>query len=128
MTTKYKPIESKEHEGWYVPEGYEYFVVNDKGELKNAKTGYVTKGSLDDRGYLRVCIWDNDKEKKKDIKAHRVICTAFHGPCPSDDHEVGHKDDDRSNNAPDNLHWVTRKKNMDKVFKQESCAKQFLNW
>lgn len=121
---KYEPIESDEHKGWYIPSGYEYFLVNRKGELMNAKTGYITSGSADDRGYLRACIWNNKDETKQDVKVHRVVCTAFHGPCPSDKHEVGHKDDDRANNKPSNLYWTTRKENMKKQHTQQA----YVNW
>lgn len=120
--------ESSDHPGWYTVPGYPYFLANKEGKVKNAKTGYETFGSKDDRGYLRVCMWDNDKKSKKDLKAHVIVCTAFHGPCPKG-MEVGHKDDNRSNNKPSNLHWTTRKSNMKKVFKQESLTMpSYLDW
>lgn len=114
----YKPKPSKKHPGWVEVPGYPYFLANKQGKVRNANTGYVTFGSLDDKGYRRVCQWDNDSKTKKEYKAHHIVCTAFHGPCPSSKHEVGHKDDDRSNNAPGNLQWVTRKDNMTKANKK----------
>lgn len=108
----FQPKEHGELKGWFHVPGNPYFLVNRKGELRNAKTGYTTQGSLDDRGYRRVCQWDNARKKKKDLKAHVLICTAFHGPKPSSKHEVGHKDHKRDNNVPSNLRWVTRSNNM----------------
>lgn len=114
----YTPVESKE-KGWFKIPGYPYFYANRKGELMNVKTGYVTKGSLDDKGYRRACIWDNENEKKKDVKVHHLICTAFYGKCPSG-HEAGHKNDVRDDNRASNLEWITRGDNMTKANKKRS--------
>lgn len=114
----YTPKPSKKHPGWVEVPGYPYFLANKEGKVRNAKTGYETFGSLDDKGYRRVCQWDNVSKTKKEYKAHHIVCTAFHGPCPTSKHEVGHKDDDRSNNAPSNLQWITRKDNMTKANKK----------
>ena len=48
---------------------------------------------------------------------HVLVCTAFHGPRPTEEkdgkpYEVEHKDRNRSNNAADNLCWVTRRENL----------------
>lgn len=43
---------------------------------------------------------------------HRLICWAFHGPCP-DGMECRHLDGNPANNRPDNLAWGTRKENQD---------------
>ena len=116
--SRYTPKPSKDYKGWFESPTYPYFVVNEEGKLKNKKTGYETNGSKDDRGYMRACIWDNDTKSKREVKVHRVVCSAFHGPCPKDK-EVGHKDDIRDNNHPNNLHYTTRKKNMAKANSQE---------
>jgi hypothetical protein len=39
---------------------------------------------------------------------HRLVCTAWHGPPPTPEHQVNHKDFDSSNNMPDNLAWASR--------------------
>ena len=41
---------------------------------------------------------------------HRLICEAFHGPCP-DGRECRHLDGNKKNNRPDNLAWGTSKQN-----------------
>ena len=53
--------------------------------------------------------------KKKAIHLHRFILTAFKGPAPEVKMEVHHIDHDTSNNAIDNLMWVTRQENCDLV-------------
>lgn len=45
------------------------------------------------------------------VKMHRLVCEAFHGPCPSG-METLHLDDDGLNNRPENLCWGTRKDNL----------------
>lgn len=114
----FKPTPARGLSGWYSVPGYPYFLANRQGKIRNAKTGYETLGSLDDKGYRRVCQWDNTTKTKKEYKAHQIVCAAFYGPCPSPQHEVGHKDDDRANNVPGNLQWITRKDNMSKANKK----------
>ena len=46
------------------------------------------------------------------IKVHRVVCEAFHGPPPSSDSVVIHVDEDGLNNRPENLRWGTQKENL----------------
>lgn len=47
---------------------------------------------------------------------HDLVCLAFHGPRPSADHEVRHKDGNPKNNAESNLAWGTVEENtMDRV-------------
>lgn len=43
---------------------------------------------------------------------HIIVCEAFHGSAPSDQHEPNHKDGNKHNNAADNLEWVTRAENQ----------------
>lgn len=46
------------------------------------------------------------------IKVHRAVCEAFHGPAPFEGAVVIHLDDDAHNNRPENLKWGTQKENM----------------
>lgn len=41
---------------------------------------------------------------------HRLICEAFHGPCP-DGHVCRHLDGDKTNNSASNLAWGTQSQN-----------------
>jgi hypothetical protein len=44
-------------------------------------------------------------------RVHRIVCVAFHGPPPSNQHVVDHIDTNRANNRPENLRWLTRLEN-----------------
>jgi hypothetical protein len=41
------------------------------------------------------------------VPVHRIVCTAFHGSPPTDQHVVDHIDTNRANNRPENLRWVS---------------------
>ncbi|WP_113911141.1 HNH endonuclease signature motif containing protein [Roseovarius dicentrarchi] len=45
------------------------------------------------------------------VPIHRIVCSAFNGPPPSDQHVVDHIDTNRANNRPENLRWLTRLEN-----------------
>lgn len=46
------------------------------------------------------------------IKVHRAVCEAFHGPAPFDGAVVIHLDENAHNNQPKNLKWGTQKENL----------------
>lgn len=46
------------------------------------------------------------------IKVHKAVCEAFHGPKPFDKAVVIHLDEDGLNNRPENLKWGTQKENL----------------
>lgn len=60
-----------------------------------------TFGKLGDKGYLYIA----------GVQVHRIVATAFYGDAPSTQHIVDHKDTNRQNNRPKNLHWVTKLEN-----------------
>lgn len=43
---------------------------------------------------------------------HRIVCEAFHGSMPEGCRDVNHKDEDRTNNRPENLEWCTHQQNL----------------
>lgn len=53
----------------------------------------------------------NHKGKTKSVSAHRLVCEAFHGPRPSERHEVAHWDGNTRNSHYTNLRWATPKEN-----------------
>ena len=48
----------------------------------------------------------------KKFQFHQLMCTAFHGEKPSEDHEAHHLDHQPENNRPDNLCWLTHEENI----------------
>lgn len=46
------------------------------------------------------------------MKVHRLVCEAFHGPPPEGRPYVIHIDEDAHNNRPENLRWGSQKENL----------------
>jgi hypothetical protein len=59
--------------------------------------------------YLKIEVYSASIGKSFSI--HRLVCETFHGPRPTEDHEVAHWDGDPHNNAANNLRWATRREN-----------------
>lgn len=50
--------------------------------------------------------------KLGNMKIHRLVCEAFHGPAPFKRAVVLHLDENALNNKPENLRWGTQKENL----------------
>lgn len=61
------------------------------------------------REYLQIRMQQDGVEARPYV--HRLVCEAFHGPCPKG-YECDHKDEDTRNNRADNLRWIPRVQNM----------------
>lgn len=57
----------------------------------------------------------------KNYKIHRLVCSAFHGPQPSDKPIVIHINEDATDNRPSNLRWGTQKENLNMTKFLEYC-------
>lgn len=64
--------------------------------------------------YMSCHIWVNGNRKSP--KVHILVCRSFLGEKPSVEHEVNHKDGNRSNNHLENLEWCTPSQNMVHAF------------
>lgn len=60
--------------------------------------------------HVLVQLWRNGKSEP--MWVHRLICRAFHGPAPTPDHCVNHKNGIPSDNRPENLEWCTHAENI----------------
>lgn len=59
-------------------------------------------------GYYQVGIRKDGVVRK--LSVHRLVCEAFHGPCPPS-HEVRHLNDVKTDNRAENLSWGTKRQN-----------------
>lgn len=71
--------------------------------------GFRLTPTKDRYGYLKVRLSDGKRRYK--IAVHRLVAFAFHGPPPTNDHEVRHLNGDRTDNRAANLAWGTRAEN-----------------
>ncbi|WP_239479259.1 HNH endonuclease signature motif containing protein [Lichenicola cladoniae] len=67
---------------------------------------------IDADGYLRYSVTAHDGSGHTAF-AHVLVAEAFHGPKPSDCHQVAHRNGSRLLNTPSNLRWATCKENHD---------------
>jgi hypothetical protein len=65
----------------------------------------IMKGWKTKAGYIAIQL--SHEGRTATIFVHRLVCAAFHGPCPTPEHQVCHNDGTRDNNREDNLRWGT---------------------
>ena len=101
-------------EEWKDIKGYEgIYQISNKGRVKTlgnnkTKKEKIRDGKID-RGYKRISLCKNGKEKKYSI--HRLVAEAFL-PNPDNLPVVNHKDENKLNNNVENLEWCTQEYNV----------------
>ena len=92
--------------------GYEDYEVSNLGRVKSLKFGKdkILKLSDDGNGYLKVCLFNNKKQKVR--KVHQLVAEAFlnHIPCGFE-LVVNHKNFTRTDNRPNNLEITSQRNN-----------------
>lgn len=86
---------------------YKAYEISSDGRVR--RSGRELKGYVDRYGYQTVQLYFAGLPKR--FKIHRLVCEAFHGPCP-EGLECAHLNSDKSDNRADNLRWVTRSENQ----------------
>lgn len=98
--------------------GYDY-EVSDDGQVRNIKTGKMLKlQPCGKYGRLQVCLYKNGKGRW--FLIHRLVLTAFVGPCPKG-MEACHNNGNASDNRVANLRWDTHKNNGKDLIKHGTC-------
>jgi len=110
-------------EQWLPIVGYEgWYEVSNYGQIRRIKRargvkrfGMPMKLSTHKDGYVFVTLCKEGISKV--LLVSRIVCTAFHGPCPKG-HECNHKakNGDKANNRADNLEWSTHSDNCKHKF------------
>lgn len=109
-------------EEWRDIKDYEGYQVSNKGNVKSLdrivnscyNSKQIRKGKIlklwpDKKGYLRVSLSKNGKDKL--FFVHRLVAEAFL-PNPDNLPEVNHKSEIKTQNFPQNLEWCDRKYNI----------------
>lgn len=104
------------YQEWRVVPSFPNYEVSERGGVR---TRFKTKTRPAHRllkprvmyGYHRFELWVPELKKDRMIGAHALVCEAWHGPRPSENHEPAHWDGDRANNHFLNLRWATRIEN-----------------
>lgn len=89
----------------------ETYSVRDNGAVLRHSRDGKRKRKEDD-------VWTFGKQNPKNgymylglARIHQIVATAFHGKPTDKNLVVDHKDSNKCNNRPENLHWVTRLEN-----------------
>jgi len=85
------------------------YSISYNGDVRNTVTGKKLKPTTIKGGYKQVKLYNNTE--KKCFLVHRLVAIAFH-PNPDNLPEVGHIDNDTSNNHGDNLKWTSSSDNV----------------
>ena len=96
-------------ESWKIIENYPDYAVSNCGRVKNISSGHILKLFENHQGYLRVGLY-RDGQNLKSFTVHRLVLTAFMGPCP-EGKECNHKDGVKTNNRVNNLEWISHAEN-----------------
>jgi hypothetical protein len=106
--------------------GFAGYRVGDDGSVWSRKRGgWKKRKQAMNQGYLYVFLFLNGK--KVNSYVHRMVLTAFVGPCPTG-MECCHGDGNRSNNALSNLRWDTRQANAADSIKHGTSNRGERNW
>jgi len=114
-------IEHPMYPGYCPIPGNDYGVINRDGEILSTITGERLETRLNHKGYLYVNFRVNGKRTGRSV--HRLLALTFverperHANTPYIILEVNHKDGVKTNNAIDNLEWVTAKENTEHAHK-----------
>lgn len=109
----------RQPEVWKQVPAFPKYEVSSLGRIRSDYSGTRRGGEClvpwpAGKGYLQVMLYRDAAPTK--VYMHRVVCEAFHGPCPSPDHEAAHWDRCVIHNEAANLRWATRLENeADKV-------------
>lgn len=87
---------------------YSYFEKTRNSRLSFHRPPHILKPFLHRTGYLYVVLVNS--KKRLTVPVHKLVCTAFHGPCPLG-YETSHRNGNRLDNVPTNLLWETKKEN-----------------
>ena len=94
--------------------------VRSDGKIMTFK-GCLLKYRFHQNGYASICI------KRKNYLVHRLVANAFLDKEDFDKIDVNHIDCDKSNNALENLQWVSKSENIQHAIKNNRFKRVFGN-
>ena len=90
---------------WKNIPNWEWYLINEQGEILNTRTNKLIKGDVNNIGYHRITLYNNGYKQR--FFVHRLVATLFL-PNPDNLPKVNHIDGNKDNNDVNNLEWCTR--------------------
>jgi hypothetical protein len=107
-------------EVWKVSPSFSDYEVSSLGRVRRlswskfSKPGRIINSHRMKNGYYNIVLYK--ASVRSNVSLHRLVCEAFHGDAPTQDHEAAHGDGVKSNNTSLNLRWATKLENeKDKI-------------
>ena len=97
------------------------YAISTKGRVKNVRSGVFPKTRTDRYGYEVISLYNTSKKKKKYYTIHRLVALAFIENSDSLP-QINHKDENKTNNAVDNLEWCSSRYNANYGTRSKRCA------
>lgn len=113
---------SSKKEYWRPVPGYPLYEASSWGNVRSRDHTVIRKGRLTwirgkelkqktDHGYKTVMVYAGGKHSGKNMRVHRLVALAFISN-PENLPFINHKDENRTNNRPENLEWCTHEYNV----------------
>ena len=97
----FAPTIEAPHEYWAGSDGRIYSLTTEAGPKP------LTDKPANRYGHRKICLW---RVGPAHFWVHRLVCGAFHGPCPTG-RECSHLNGKTGDNRPENLAWETPAQN-----------------
>ena len=116
-----------QEEIWKSIPNYKNYLVSNNGFVINVTTNKILVRSLNNGGYLHVCLYN--KGIKKTILIHKLVAVAFlnHNPCG---HKIiiDHINGDKLDNRVENLQLITQRENVSKANVTSKSIYKGVSW
>jgi hypothetical protein len=93
---------------WKKIDDFDNYSISSEGQVRNDKFDRILKQTLNHKGYYRVGLCENGKQKQYSV--HRLVAIAF-VPLEDGCDFVDHHDGEPTNNSVENLRWCNLKEN-----------------
>ena len=93
-------------EVWKSIKGFSNYEISSYGNIRKKSEKELLHPSDNGNGYLRICLYDDDGNRKHQY-IHRLVLITFKGEPENPKMVTNHIDENKNNNHVDNLEWLT---------------------
>lgn len=95
---------------WKAIPGYPHYMASDDGRIFSTYQNRELTQCRNQKGYMTVHVKEGNQYPKRYV--HRLVAFAFLGLPENETLQINHIDENKSNNAVNNLEWVTPHENL----------------